>query len=74
MAEKRIAFTCWSNDPMRINEDGQCGVIYGRVFSTEAKAREYYQPPFNCSKGDVIVRITAETLSDAESSPSATVG
>lgn len=63
--EKKIAFTCWSNDPQRINEKGQCGVIYGRLFSSEALARDYYRPPANCSRGDVIVRVVVEALTDA---------
>lgn len=63
-AERKIVFTCWSNDPHRINEPGQCGVIYGRLFSTEKLAREFYRPPENCTRGDVIVRLTVEALSD----------
>lgn len=64
-AEKKIAFTCWNNDPHRINEPGQCGVIFGRLFSTEQLARDYYRlDAATCSSGDVIVRVTVEALGD----------
>ena len=62
MSEKKIAFTCWNNDPHRINEPGQCGVIHSRLFGTEKAARAYYKPPENCGRDDVIVRVVVETI------------
>lgn len=60
-----IAFGCWSNDPQRINEDGQCGILHGRLFSTERQAREFYRPHgANCERGDVIIRLTVEAVGD----------
>jgi hypothetical protein len=59
---KKIAFTCWSNDPQRINVPGQCGILRGRLFSTEKLARDFYQPGEQCDRGDVIVRVTVEAI------------
>jgi len=64
MSSKKIAFGCWSNDPQRINEPGQCGILHGRLFSTEKLARDFYHPGTQCDVGDVIVRITVEAISD----------
>ena len=65
--EKVIAFGCWSNDPQRINAGGQCGLLRGRLFSTEKLAREFYNSGTGrseCTPGDVIVRLTVEALGD----------
>lgn len=62
--QKVIAFGCWSNDPHRIGEKGQCGVLHGRVFSTEALAREFYSDPCEHTRGDRIVRVVVEDLGD----------
>ncbi len=62
--EKVIAFTCWSNDPQRIGEKGQCGVVHGRLFSTEKFAREYYSVDYHSTRGDRIVRVVIEDLGD----------
>jgi hypothetical protein len=63
MTKKVIAFGCWSNE-MPIAEKGQCGVLHGRLFSTEKLAREYYEQPdsFHCGQEDVIVRVTCEVI------------
>lgn len=67
MTEKRIVFGCWSNDPHRINEPGQCGILRGRVFATEKSALAFYRPETHeCDRGDVIVRIVVEALSDIQ--------
>lgn len=66
--KQRLVFTCWSNDSQRIGEEGQCGVIYGRLFPTEELARRYYNSKignFTCMRGDRIVRLTVEDLGDA---------
>lgn len=63
-AEKVIAFGCWSNDPQRINEPGQCGILHGRLFSTERQAREFYIRPGASESGDVIVRLIVEAIDD----------
>jgi hypothetical protein len=60
MSKKIIAFGCWSNE-MPIVENGQCGVIHGRLFSTEALARKYYKP-YNSPPDDPIVRVTVELI------------
>lgn len=62
MTQKVIAFGCWSNE-MPIAEEGQCGVLHGRLFSTEKLARKYYRRENGtCGYEDVIVRITVETV------------
>jgi hypothetical protein len=60
MTEKVIAFGCWSNE-MPIAEKGQCGVLHGRLFKTEALAREYYKP-YNSNTDDPIVRVVVTTV------------
>lgn len=68
MADKVIAFGCWDNE-MPIAEKGQCGKLRARLFSTEALAREFYDPvrTSNCDHDDVIVRVTCESLGSVHS-------
>lgn len=61
--EKKIAFGLWSNDPQRINEPGQCGLLDARIFQTEKAARDHFRvPPYRTQTDDVIVRLTIETV------------
>lgn len=64
-AEKKVLFGCWSNEPQRINELGQAGLLHPRVFETAKAASDYYAAGRLAQKGDVIVRITVEALQDA---------
>lgn len=66
MSEKVIAFGCWSNDPLRIGEEGQCGVLHGRLFSTEKLARKFYSNRYEATAGDQIVRVVCEPVGEVE--------
>lgn len=57
MSETRTGYTFWSND-RSITEDGQCGVLHGRLFVSAEKAKQFYEASNHSCNGDVLVKVT----------------
>lgn len=57
--ETVIAWGCWSNE-MPIAEQGQCGVLHGRLFKTHEDAKNFYSNNYHAHPDDPIVKVTVE--------------
>lgn len=64
MTTKRIGYTFWSNE-RSITEDGQCGVLHGRLFVSPEHAKRFYETANHSCTGDVLVKVTAEIYAPA---------
>jgi hypothetical protein len=60
---KVIAWGCWSNE-RSITEEGQAGVIHGRLFESREAAEKYYQNAagYFLNRDDPIVKVIVESF------------
>ena len=60
--ETVVAYALWSNE-MYIREEGQVGVLHGRLFESPEATKAFYEvSEKHALKNGVLVKVTVETL------------